>query len=251
MTTKDFDNWCRSFLEIDALSSVDISLNGIQVDRDNSPIRAAAFAVDASLETIRRAGELGADILFVHHGLFWGKPVAVRGFLRERIKLLLDSNIALYACHLPLDIHPQLGNNAGIASRLGLGGLSPFGCFHGVPVGLKGRFAVPVSLNDALARLSSEPPLALIPSGPDMLETAAVVSGAGASDVIDAIAQGIDLFVTGAAEHEIYHAVVESRINFAAFGHYATETYGPRAVAEKFMHDTGLPASFIDLPTGL
>lgn len=255
MTSREFDAWCRSFLEIDALSSIDASLNGIQVDRDPSPFAKVAFAVDASLESIRRAAELGAGLLFVHHGLFWkpSSPARIEGFLRQRVKLLLDSNLALYACHLPLDKEPQLGNNAGLARLLGLVDLEPFGLYHGVKIGLKGRFPEPTPLDAALKRLSPEanPPSTLIPAGPSLLRTAALVSGGGASDVLEAIEEGLDLFVTGEAEHSVYHAVVESGINFAAFGHYATETHGVRAVAEKLAKETGLETAFIDLPTGL
>ncbi|MEI6876323.1 MAG: Nif3-like dinuclear metal center hexameric protein, partial [Spirochaetota bacterium] len=112
MKLSDFDAWARTLLDIDSLAGVDDSLNGVQVGRSDGDIERVAFAVDASFETIRRAAELGAQLLFVHHGLFWGKPLRVEGFLRDRIKLLLDSDIALYACHLPLDRHPEVGNNA-------------------------------------------------------------------------------------------------------------------------------------------
>lgn len=253
MTSREFDAWCRSFLEIDAFSSIDVSLNGIQVDGDGSPLKRVAFAVDASLESIRRTAELGADLLFVHHGLFWKGPARIEGFMRERVKLLLDSNITLYACHLPLDKHPELGNNAGLARLLGLVDVEPFGLYHGVKIGLKGRFPEPTGLDAALKRLSPDgsPPATLIPAGPSLCRTAALMSGGGASDVLSAIDEGVDLFVTGEAEHSVYHAVVESKINFAAFGHYATETYGVRSVAEKLGRETGLETRFIDLPTGL
>lgn len=253
MTSREFDAWCRSFLEIDACSSIDASLNGIQVDGDGSPLSRVAFAVDASLEAIRRAAALGANLLFVHHGLFWKGPSRIEGFMRERVKLLLDSNICLYACHLPLDKHPELGNNAGLARLLGLVDIEPFGLYHGVKIGLKGRFPEPVGLDAALRLLSPDgtPPSTLIPAGPGLCRSAALMSGGGASDVLSAIDEGIDLFVTGEAEHEIYYPVVESGINFAALGHYATETYGVRSVAGKLGRETGLETSFIDLPTGL
>ncbi len=253
MTIRDFDRWCRSVLEIDALAGIDDSLNGIQVDRSPTPLRRVAFAVDACAETIRRAVEAKADALFVHHGLFWGKPLAVQGALRERLKLLLDADLALYACHLPLDKHPEVGNNACLARLLGLEKLEPFGLYHGVKLGFKGRFPEPVSLDEAVRRIlpDGSRPRCLIPSGPDRVATAAVVSGGAPFEHLQAVAEGLDLYVTGEPSHSIYHGALESRVTFLAAGHYATETHGVRAVAERLALETGLETRFIDLPTGL
>ncbi len=253
MTTHDFDRWCRSILEIDALSSIDDSLNGIQVDRGPGALRRVAFAVDACAETIRRAREAGAELLFVHHGLFWGKPARIAGALRERLKMLLDADMALYACHLPLDKHPELGNNAVLARLLGLEGLEPFGGYHGVKLGYKGRFREPVTLEEALLRIlpDGSAPRTLIPRGPERLTTAAVMSGGAPFEVFEAIDAGVDLYVTGEGSHSIYHAVLESRTTFLAAGHYATETHGVRALAERLALETGLETRFIDAPTGL
>lgn len=253
MTFHDFDTWCRSFLAIDAFAGLDDSLNGIQVDSDPPELRRLAFAVDASLESIRRAAESGAQALFVHHGLFWGKPARLAGNLRARVKLLLDSGLGLYACHLPLDQNPELGNNARIARLLGLEDIEPFGLYHGQKIGCKGRFAAPIRMDAALARLgpAAAKPLAVIPAGPELVSSAAVVSGGGAMEAFQAIGEGLDLYITGEASHSVYNDVVEARLNFAALGHYATETFGVRAVAEKAARELGLETPFIDLPTGL
>ncbi|MDR0290697.1 MAG: Nif3-like dinuclear metal center hexameric protein, partial [Treponema sp.] len=119
-TSAKLDSFFRSFLEIDGFADTDNSLNGIQVDNDGGEIGKVAFGVDASMETFERAAALGAGMLFVHHGLFWGKPLQLTGTHRQRIKFLLDHNICLYAVHLPLDHHPQMGNNAVLAELLGL-----------------------------------------------------------------------------------------------------------------------------------
>jgi dinuclear metal center YbgI/SA1388 family protein len=253
MTTRDLDQWFRRLLAIDALTGIDDSLNGIQVDRSPGPVERVAFAVDASAESIRRAAESGAQLLFVHHGLFWGKPARIEGNLRARVKLLLDSDLALYACHLPLDSNPEVGNNAAIARLLGLVDLEPFGLYHGVKLGFKGRFEVPVGLDEALARLgpAAARPLTLIPAGPAKLGTASVISGGGAMEALQAIKEGLDLHVTGEASHSVYNDVVEARINFAALGHYATETFGVKAVAERLALETGIETRFLDIPTGL
>ena len=126
MDLKDFDAWCRGLLAIEALAKVDDSLNGVQVGRSSGPIELVAFAVDACAESIRRAAKAGAQVLFVHHGVFWGRSARVDGGLLERMRLLLDADMALYACHLPLDAHPELGNNAVLARLIGLKDPRPF-----------------------------------------------------------------------------------------------------------------------------
>ncbi|HUX38298.1 MAG TPA: Nif3-like dinuclear metal center hexameric protein [Rectinemataceae bacterium] len=247
------DAWFRDLLDPDALAGVDDSLNGLQVSRSGAELDRVAFAVDASLESIRRAAEAGAQLLFVHHGLFWGKPLRIEGFLRERIKLLLDADLALWACHLPLDRHPVVGNNAVLADMLGLVDREPFGLYHGVKLGFKGRFPEPIDLAEARRRVlpDGSPALALIPAGPASIGSAAVISGGAAFEVNEAIKEGLDLYVTGEASHSIYAAVVESSTSFLAAGHYGTEVHGVKAVAARLGRETGLETLFLDLPTGL
>ena len=139
MNTKQLDTFFRSFLDIDGFASSDNALNGIQVDNDGAAIKKIAFGVDAAMETYEAAAAINAGMLFVHHGLFWGGQVRISGQLRQRIKFLLDHNICLYAVHLPLDQHPKLGNNAVLASLLGLTNIEPFGNYHGKKIGYKPR----------------------------------------------------------------------------------------------------------------
>ena len=253
MRTTELDAWFRSLLDPDALSGVDDSLNGMQVGRSGEEVESVAFAVDASLETIRRAAEGGAQLLFVHHGLFWGKAVRIEGFMRERVKLLLDADLALWACHLPLDKHPEVGNNAVLADMLGLVDREPFGAYHGVMLGFRGRFPEAVDLATALARIDPDGNQArsVIPAGPDTIRTAAVVSGGAPFEVHQAIDAGIDLYVTGEPSHSIYATVVENSTTFVAAGHYRTETHGVKAVAARLARETGLRTMFVDVPTGL
>jgi dinuclear metal center YbgI/SA1388 family protein len=253
MELLDFDRWCRSFLEIDALSRVDDSLNGVQVGRSGGPIELVAFAVDACAESIRRAQAAGAQLLFVHHGLFWGKASRVEGPLLGRMRLLLGADMALYACHLPLDRHPEVGNNAVLARRMGLVDLVGFGEYHGIEIGLRGRLDPPLGLEEIAHRVlpDGSRPLTLIPGAKAEPETVAVVSGGAAMEALQAIGSGIDLFVTGESSHSVYHSVVEAGLGFLAAGHYATEVWGVKAVAERLARETGLKTLFIDLPTGL
>jgi dinuclear metal center YbgI/SA1388 family protein len=253
MDIAEFDQWSRSFLEIEALKDIDDSLNGIQVGRSAKPIKKVAFAVDACVESIRRAAEAQADVLFVHHGLFWGEPLRIEGSLLERIRLLLASDIALYACHLPLDKHPQVGNNAVLADLLGLRDRTPFGVYHGVSIGFAGVLPVAISLKEALRRILPDhsEPRSVIAAGKDIIASVAIVSGGAPFEALQTFGKNIDLYITGEPSHSIYHHIIENKMNFVAAGHYATEIWGVRAVAKKLSDETGLETVFIDIPTGL
>jgi dinuclear metal center YbgI/SA1388 family protein len=253
MDIKAFDLWCRSFLEIEALARLDDSLNGVQVSRSGGPLETVAFAVDACAESIRRASAAGAQALFVHHGLFWGRASRVEGPLMERLRLLLDADLALYACHLPLDKHAEVGNNACLARALGLASIKPFGEYHGVDIGFQGEFEKPITVDELVLRVlpDGSRPLCLIPGSKALLKSAAVVSGGAAMEAFQAMNVGIDFYVTGESSHSVYHSLVETGMGFLAAGHYATEVWGVKAVAERLSRETGLKTLFIDLPTGL
>jgi dinuclear metal center YbgI/SA1388 family protein len=253
MDLKGFDAWCRSHLEIDELAGVDDSLNGIQVGRSAGVVELVAFAVDACEASIRRAAQAGAQVLFVHHGLFWGKPVRVEGALLERMKLLFGSDLALYACHLPLDRQPEFGNNAVLARLLGLKDIKGFGEFHRVAIGFRGILDPPLTLDEIVRRVlpDGSRPRSLIPGRKAEIASAAIVSGGAAMSAVEALAEGMDLYVTGEPSHSIYHAVLEGGMAFLAAGHYATEVWGVKAMAERLSRETGMKTLFIDLPTGL
>ena len=256
MTSAALDNYFKKLLNIEEFAGLDPSMNGIQVDNDGEEIGKIAFAVDAGLETMRRAA--GAGMLFVHHGLFWGKagsPLARRitGNHRRRLKFLLDHNICLYAVHLPLDQHPVLGNNAALAALLGLEKTEPFGLYHGRSIGYKGVFPEAVSIEDAVKRIGfmGRPPLGVYPFGVREIRSCGVVSGGAADSVRQAMEEGLDLFVTGETSHEVYHDCLEGNINMIAGGHYSTEVWGPRRMMEHCAAELQLDVEFIDIPTGL
>jgi dinuclear metal center YbgI/SA1388 family protein len=253
MTSAKLDAYFRDLLDLEGFSSIDISLNGIQVDNDGAEIAKIAFAVDASLETFKQAADAGAGMIFVHHGLFWGQPLRVAGTHRERLRFLLDHNLALYAVHLPLDQHPTLGNNAGLAELLGIESPEPFGEYHGRKIGFKGKLAKPLTIEEAVKRISfrDRPPLGVYPFGGRDNLSCAVVSGGAAEEATQAIEEGIDLYVTGEASHEIYHQILEGHLNMIAGGHYSTEVWGVRRIMENCAVNLNLEAEFIDAPTGL
>jgi dinuclear metal center YbgI/SA1388 family protein len=251
MTSKKLDAFFKETLAIDAIE--DASLNGLQVDNDGSDIKKTAFATDACMETFERAAGAGAGMLFVHHGLLWGKSFALTGFHRARFKFLLDNNIALYAAHLPLDTHPQYGNNAALARKLGIESPEPFGAYHGRKIGWKGALKTPLAIEEAVARIGfmDRPPLSVLPFGSKRILTAAVISGGAPEFVSEAAAEGVDLFVTGDASHSWYHCALEARINVIAGGHYSTEVWGVRAVMRLCAETLNMDVEFIDVPTGL
>jgi dinuclear metal center YbgI/SA1388 family protein len=252
MTTWILDAYFRRILAIDDFASVDSSLNGLQVDNDGAEIQKIAFAVDATMESFRRAADAGAGLLFVHHGLFWGKPLRIEGVHRERVKFLLDHNLALYGVHLPLDQHPTLGNNAALADLLGIEEPEPFGEYHGRKIGYKGKLAKPLAIEEAVKRISfkGRPALGVYPFGKKESLSCAVISGGAAHEAVQAIEEGVDLYVTGEAAHEIYHQALEGRLNMIAGGHYSTEVWGVRRVMETCA-ELNIELEFIDAPTGL
>jgi dinuclear metal center YbgI/SA1388 family protein len=253
MTVAKLDAYFRSLLDIEGFASLDSSLNGIQVDNDGAEIVKIAFAVDASLETFQRAAEAGAGLLFVHHGLFWGRPLRVAGNHRRRLSFLLDHNLALYAVHLPLDQHPTLGNNAGLAELLGMGPLEPFGEYHGQKIGYKGKLAAPLTIEEAARRISFRDrlPLGRYPFGKRENLSAGVVSGGAAEQALQAIEEGLDLYITGEVSHEIYSHALEGHLNMIAGGHYSTEVWGVRRIMENCAAGLNMDTEFIDVPTGL
>ena len=253
LTTAKLDVFFKSFLEIEGFALTDNSLNGIQVDNDGSVIRKIVFAVDAAMETFEQAAALNAGTLFVHHGLFWGAPLRLAGNLRQRIKFLLDRNICLYAVHLPLDQHPKLGHNSCLAQLLGMENIEPFGLYHGRKIGYKGVFAKPVTIDEAVKKISfmGRPPLGIFPFGKKDCTSAAVVSGGAAENAREAIEEGVDLFITGESSHQVYHDCLEGKLNMVAAGHYSSEVWGLQAVMRHCISELGIDAEFIDVPTGL
>ena len=255
MTLNEFDIWADSFLKR-ANYAADISMNGIQVqnsDPNGKQIKKVAFAVDACLETIEKAAAENADILFVHHGLFWGSPLSVAGTHYKRIKALLDADMALYASHIPLDANIECGNNYGLARLFGMEKLEPFGEWRGMTVGVKGEFAVPATLQSLVQKLDTKGGKCnvIFPFGPSEIKSAVIISGDGESDAEAAAATGIDAFITGEAGHVCYHLAKENRLNIIAGGHYNTETVGVSLVMEKLARETKIQTVFISVPTGL
>jgi dinuclear metal center YbgI/SA1388 family protein len=253
MTVGDLDKYFRSILDMEGYVSADKALNGLQAGDRSKEVKRVAFAVDACMETFRRAAEGGADLLFVHHGIFWGMNETLTGGMWKRASFLIEKGLALYACHLPLDAHPEHGNNAVLCRLLGLRDLKPFGIYHGKPIGFSGILPEPLGIDGIVAKVlpDGSRPASILSFGKEKLSKVGVVSGGAGMHGLDAIAEDLDVYVTGEASHDVYHYMEEARVAMVAAGHYATETWGVKDMAERLSRDTGIPAFFIHLPTGL
>jgi dinuclear metal center YbgI/SA1388 family protein len=226
------------------------ALNGLQVASAGEVTRLAA-AVDLCEATIRMAAEQGADCLLVHHGLFWGGPRPLVGAAYRRVAALVHRNIAVYAAHLPLDRHPDVGNNPVLARLLGVTLRGEFGSYHGAPIGVWGELGGSRDdLRRVLAKTLGTPPRVL-PFGPDRIHRVGVVTGAGGSLIPQAAAAGLDTYVTGEGQHWTFFDAEELGVNVFYAGHYATETVGVKALAEHVAAKFELPWVFLDHPTGL
>ncbi len=253
MKLTDIDRYFREILPIALWQESDFGLNGLQVGRENQNVERVAFAVDACMEVFQRAAQWKGDLVFVHHGIFWGKTAPVTGYLYRRIRFLTVNDIGLYAAHLPLDVHPELGNNASLVRLLGLSDVEPFGFFRGKTVGYKGRFPEPMKLDriPALIGLDDQRDLTMFPFGPSEIRTVGVISGSAHHDIEQAISENLDLYITGEPSHEMYHTAQEAGISVLCGGHYRTEVWGVKMMAERVKSDCGLETCFIDVPTGL
>ncbi|MDX9801695.1 MAG: Nif3-like dinuclear metal center hexameric protein [Spirochaetia bacterium] len=253
MDIKEVDTFFRSILNIEEMKSIDRSLNGLQVSSRTGEITKIAFAVDASLESFKRAAQHGADMIFVHHGLFWGTEKPVTGDYFRRLSFLIEKNIALYAVHLPLDMDPVLGNNITAAKKSGLEELQPFGEYHGKKIGYKGVFPEGKTCEEVISAFGfkSSDILSVLKFGPEKNNSAGVITGGACREVEQAIDERLDLYITGEISHQIYHQCLEAGINVISAGHYLTEIFGIKNVEKTVREKLPLDTCFIDIPTGL
>jgi dinuclear metal center YbgI/SA1388 family protein len=243
-------SYCDRLLRTHKVQDYDRAANGLQVENNGQVTRLAA-AVDASLATVRLAAAAKADLLLVHHGLFWGPSHPWTGQRYELLRWLLEHDLAVYSSHLPLDAHPSLGNNARLCSALGFQNRSRFFFDHGQFIGFKARVRVSRDqLAARVARATGTLPR-VIPGGPAHCHHIGVVTGGAGSDLAKAAAEGVDTFVTGEGPHWTYALAEELGLNVLYAGHYATETFGVKALAQHLAARFKLPWSFIDHPTGL
>ena len=234
---------------LDAGKVKDVSLNGLQVE-GRAEVKKIAFGVSASLELIKRAAEAGADMVIVHHGLFWGRVLPVKGPFKKKLETLLNNGISLAAWHLPLDKHRSVGNNARILKLLGAENLKPFGVYDGETIGFKGAFRRPKTAAGIIKTLQNELSADVISFnfGAKEIKTLGVVSGGAQKMFEQAIAGGLDLYITGEVSEFVQETAREHGANFISAGHYNTEKPGVRALESLLRSKFGVKTEFIDIP---
>jgi dinuclear metal center YbgI/SA1388 family protein len=241
---------CDLLLRTATIGDYDGAVNGLQVANRGVVTRIAA-TVDASLATVILAIAAKADLLIVHHGLFWSPTPPWTGRKYELIRALIENNLAVYSSHLPLDAHPKLGNNALLAAALGFKKLRPFFPSHGRPIGFQTTTNLSrVELAARLARATGDQPR-VIPGGPNLCRRIGVVTGGAGGDLKIAAAEGVDTFITGEGPHWTYALAEDLGLNVLYGGHYATETFGVKALAAHLSKKFRVPWVFLDHPTGL
>jgi dinuclear metal center YbgI/SA1388 family protein len=234
---------------LDPASYDDYGPNGLQVPAKDE-IESVATGVSANADLFTRAREEGVDLVLVHHGLIWsGPPRPLDQASKRRLQLLFDADIALAAYHLPLDGHLEVGNNALLAAAIGAVDVQPFGVHRSATIGVRASLddIAPGELVARIATATNREPLAFT-DGPDTIRTVGIVSGAGADYLDEAITAGLDAFVTGEPTERSMSRAREASVHFIAAGHYATETFGVRALGERLTERFGLRHVFIDVP---
>jgi dinuclear metal center YbgI/SA1388 family protein len=241
---------CDGILRTSKIKDYDGAMNGLQVENSGAVTRIAA-AVDATPQTVQLAVQAGANLLVVHHGLFWSPRQPWTGSNYKLVRALVRHDIAIYSSHLPLDAHPVLGNNARLCKALGFRNLRPFFAVKEQPLGFRAQTNMDrAELQRRLANVLRNEPL-LVRGGPKTCRAIGVVTGGAGADLKKAFDEGVDTFITGEGPHWTYGLAEELGMNVLYGGHYATETFGVKALAEHLSRRFKVPWEFLDYPTGL
>jgi dinuclear metal center YbgI/SA1388 family protein len=238
----------NSFLDIEKIK--DSSCNGLQVQGVKN-IKRVGLAVDACMAAYKKAAAKKCQMLVVHHGLIWNGLTSIRGAEYEQVRYLLEHGLNLYAAHLPLDMHPEVGNNIMLAKALRLSSIKPFGKYKDNFIGYEGVLPASSTL-DGLGQTCRRilgGTFSTLPFGKKKCRTIAIVSGGGSEAIPEAIDKGIDCFITGEPLHWNHHAALESKLNVLYLGHYHSEKPGVKAVGKKLEKEFDVETVFIDEPT--
>ncbi len=251
MQLHDLVSYLDDYLHID--TTADYGPQGLQVEAAEEDVHVVALSTDSALPVIDDAVRAGAQLLIVHHGIFWESPEPLRGPLGRRVRRLFESNLSLYAAHLALDAHPEVGNNAVLARWLGLQVSDWWADVKGTKIGVLADAPAGWTRDDLLAALHATLPGEPLVQcyGPSQVRRVAILSGGGADLVAQAQALGADTYITGETSHATYYQAQELGLNVVYGGHYATETAGVRALAQHLGERFGLATLWIDHPTGL
>ena len=240
----------NEYLRVGEIGDWDNALNGLQIENSGRITKIGA-AVDVSTRVLKHAAKKDVDLLIVHHGLFWPGLQPITHGLHRQLKIAFESDIALYSAHLPLDLHPIAGNSAQLATALGLRSTIPFLEEKGQRIGLKAKSS---QSRDEIVRKLKKAVGGTVKAfnfGPTKANTIGIVTGAAGSEIYRIAQEKIDTFITGEAPHWAAVAAEELGINLLLGGHYATETFGVKALAAHLSKRFKVPWEFIDCPTGL
>lgn len=252
MNLNELTDHLDTLLRIRELPDYSNAVNGLQLANRKGEVTQVVAAVDATLPVVRKAIAERADLLIVHHGMFWSGLQPWTGAAFERMSLALENNLAIYSAHLPLDVHAELGNNAQIAKAMQLAPSGGFLDYKGLSVGV--TCLAEMRLQEVVARFTTALDggrVHLCAGGPAITRKIGISSGGSGSEVAAAAKAGVDTFITGEGPHWSYTLAEELGINVLYGGHYATETFGVKALAQHLQGLFGLPWAFVDHPTGL
>jgi dinuclear metal center YbgI/SA1388 family protein len=242
--------YCDDYLRIKQIGDYENALNGLQLENCGSVSKIAA-AVDFSTQTLQATVKCGANLLIVHHGMFWTGLRPVTNAFRRQLKLALDNDIAVYSAHLPLDLHPESGNNVLLMRALGIENSEPFFEEKGSLLGQ--RASAEIAVSEIVKRLGKAVagPVHVTAAGRQISRQIGVITGGAGSEIERVVADGIDTFITGEAPHWAAVMARELGVNLLLGGHYATETFGVKALASHLAEKFQLDWQFFDLPSGL
>src|SRR5260370_15756718 len=246
----DIVSYTDDFLRISDVGDWDNALNGLKIE-NSGRVTCIGAAVDVSTRALTEAQKRDVDLLIVHHGLFWPGLRPIQGALRRQLRIAFENDVALYSAHLPLDIHPKIGNNAQLVAALGLKSARPFLEEKGQPVAFKVRASL--SRSELVRKLQKalNGPVKVFDVGPKRTRAIGVVTGAAGSEIYRVADEEIDTFITGEAPHWAAVGAEELGMNLLLGGHYATETFGVKALATHLSERFNLPWEFLNFPTGL
>jgi len=249
MDILQLSHYLDNLLDIKEIKDSSNAMNGLQV-QNTGDIKKVGLAVDLCMATIEKAVAAECNMMFVHHGVLWGGVKPIRGNFYGKISTMIRENLGLYSAHLPLDMHPILGNNKVLADQLELNELEPFGEYEGQKIGFKGRLKS-LSAEQLGAKLEGKlgSPVKVIGSGE--VQTLGIVSGGAADILSQAAVAGLDAYLTGEGSNHHYHEAIENECVLILAGHYATETGGVKAVGKHLAEQFGIKTEFIDYPTGI
>jgi dinuclear metal center YbgI/SA1388 family protein len=250
MRTTELITYLNEYLHI--AEHEDRSNNGLQVEGASS-VNQVAFAVDACQSAFEGAREAGVQLLITHHGLFWSEVKLLTGPHLQRVKTLLDANLGLYAAHLPLDAHPEVGNNVELCRLIGLTDIQPWGSYKGQAIGFGGTLPRPITLNNLAAKIDAALGVnsRVLSFGPQVIDRVAVCSGGASFLIPQVVDAGFNTYFSGETSHSHYHDAKDYGLNVIYSGHYATETVGLKALARHLENKFDLQTVWLDLPTGM